>query len=75
MRLKAKDFKEVFQEQLSPWLKRKIMAYNFVYRPLSNREKEEYRLKVIKKNHCRRPAVGGSGKNQAVGKRLAGKFG
>ena len=49
MRLTAKDFEAVFQEKLSPWLKQKIDAYNFVYRRLGKREKEEYKYKIIKK--------------------------
>lgn len=49
MRLQTRDFEAVFKEKLSPWLKQKINDYNFTYRLLNKREKEEYRLKIIKK--------------------------
>ena len=48
MRLKAKDFKEVFQEQLSPWLKRKINELDFKYERLTRLEKKQYLSLVVK---------------------------
>ena len=62
MRLKAKDFEAVFKEKLSPWLKGKIDAYNFVYQRLSQREKEEYRLKIIKKISGQKLPLAGPGR-------------
>ncbi len=48
MRLKTKDFTEVFQEKLSLWLQRKIYQLGLIYRPISETEKEQYLLAVIR---------------------------
>ena len=48
MRLTTKDFSEVFQEKLSPWLQKKIYQLGLIYRPMNETEKEQYLLAVIR---------------------------
>lgn len=48
MRLKTKDFSEVFQEKLSLWLQKKIYQLGLIYRPMKETEKEQYLLTVIR---------------------------